>query len=301
MKFRRNIFAVSGLLTAALLSNALVAQGALFGKKAKTEPLVQPQATNTPVAASSAPPVAVTPAASPEPAAKPEIVWDAHMKEIHVPQAEQVATIFFEFTNISPVEVVFTVVRPSCGCTTAKLPPLPWTNAPGATGRMDFSINVAGKTGTLFKQVTVESTAGRSILQFKVIMPDPVVMRQNNQTVAAADRQAVLKTDCASCHVTPAVGKMGEDLYRAACAICHEAEHRATMVADLHNLKHPTDREFWKTWITYGKPGSLMPAFAKSQDGFLTDEQIESLADYLAKAIPSKGEDYSGTAAISAH
>ena len=72
----------------------------------------------------------------------------------------------------------------------------------------------------------------------------------------------------------------------AACAVCHEAKHRASMVPDLHNLKVPTSEEFWRTWITAGKAGTLMPAFATSQGGPLNDMQIASLAAYLNAIIP---------------
>jgi len=60
------------------------------------------------------------------------------------------------------------------------------------------------------------------------------------------------------------------------------------MVPDLHNLKTQTNDEFWRTWIAYGKPASLMPAFATSEGGPLTDMQIASLAAYLNVAIPSQ-------------
>ena len=59
------------------------------------------------------------------------------------------------------------------------------------------------------------------------------------------------------------------------------------MVPDLHNLKDPTSEEFWRTWITSGKAGTLMPAFATSQGGPLNDMQIASLAVYLNATIPS--------------
>jgi hypothetical protein len=59
------------------------------------------------------------------------------------------------------------------------------------------------------------------------------------------------------------------------------------MVPDLHNLKDPTSEEFWRTWITSGKAGTLMPAFATSQGGPLNDMQIASLAVYLNGTIPS--------------
>ena len=67
--------------------------------------------------------------------------------------------------------------------------------------------------------------------------------------MAKADRQAVFHGDCAACHVKPGQGKYGKLLYDADCAICHEGEHRATMVPDLHTLKVPTNVEFWRTWI----------------------------------------------------
>jgi hypothetical protein len=59
------------------------------------------------------------------------------------------------------------------------------------------------------------------------------------------------------------------------------------MVPDLHNLKVPTNDEFWRTWTAHGKPGSLMPAFATAEGGPLNDMQIASIATYLNFAIPS--------------
>jgi mono/diheme cytochrome c family protein len=97
----------------------------------------------------------------------------------------------------------------------------------------------------------------------------------------------VFRGDCARCHVTPTVGKKGGELYTTACAICHEAPHRATMVPDLRAIKTPTGKEFWTQWISNGKPGSLMPAFASALGGPLNDEQIQSLAELLTQHFPS--------------
>jgi mono/diheme cytochrome c family protein len=83
------------------------------------------------------------------------------------------------------------------------------------------------------------------------------------------------------------VGKLGKDLYDKACGICHDAEHRATMVPNLHALNHDTNLDFWKTWASQGKLGSLMPAFAAAEGGPLDDAQIKSLAQYLASTIPA--------------
>src|SRR6202012_4112996 len=80
--------------------------------------------------------------------------------------------------------------------------------------------------------------------------------------------------------------KLGKDLYTSICGICHESDHRASFVPDLHKLPEPTNPEFWKNWIMHGKPGTLMPAFAQSEGGFLTETQIESLVAYLSATIP---------------
>jgi mono/diheme cytochrome c family protein len=119
--------------------------------------------------------------------------------------------------------------------------------------------------------------------------PAPAMTAEDRARFVAAskvDRQAVFKGDCAKCHAGPAQGKYGQQLFTAVCAVCHEADPRATMVPDLHNLKDPTSEEFWRAWITSGKAGTLMPAFATSQGGPLNDMQIASLAAYLNFAIP---------------
>jgi mono/diheme cytochrome c family protein len=111
--------------------------------------------------------------------------------------------------------------------------------------------------------------------------------RAQNVKMAQADRQAVFKGDCMTCHVKRGEGKYGQELYAADCAICHEGEHRASMVPDLHALKTPTNYEFWQIWITHGKPGSLMPGFSAADGGPLSDMQISSLASYLNESIKS--------------
>ncbi len=203
----------------------------------------------------------------------------------------------FSFTNVTGSNVTILNVHPSCGCTTAELPPVPWTIPAGASGEIKLSVNLQGKTemaGTLFKSVDVATEKGskRLMLRINVLPPPPMPKMTEEQRaagIAAAkvDRQAMFKGDCASCHLKKIDGKYGQQLYDSVCAVCHEAEHRATMVPDLHNLQVPTNEEFWRTWITLGKPGSLMPAFATSQGGPLNDLQIASLAAYLNAVIPS--------------
>ncbi|HUA68005.1 MAG TPA: DUF1573 domain-containing protein [Candidatus Saccharimonadales bacterium] len=222
------------------------------------------------------------------------LAWDATTKETNVTEDARAAHFSFSFTNVSTNPVVILSVRPSCGCTTAKLPHLPWTLAPGTNGQMDATVNLFGARGTLFKTLTVNTDQGSKMLLLKIDVM-PFVMpkmsgaeRAQNVKIATADRQAVFKGACTTCHVQRGEGKYGQALYEADCAICHEGEYRATMVPDLHTLKTPTNYEFWRIWIAHGKPASLMPAFSTTDGGPLSDMQISSLASYLTEAIPSK-------------
>ncbi len=105
--------------------------------------------------------------------------------------------------------------------------------------------------------------------------------RARNQSLALADHQAVFRGDCARCHAEPAKDRLGHELYTLVCGICHDAEHRASMVPLLGKSEQSRNAAYWRTWITFGKPGSLMPAFAQALGGPLTREQIESLSEFL--------------------
>lgn len=213
--------------------------------------------------------------------------WDTQTRELQAKDGQQSIDFRFALTNVWTNAVTITGTRTSCGCTVAKLPQTPWVIGPGQQGEISGTMNLLGKSGTIVKTVTVLSDVGSTLLNVKVQIapPDPGRMRdadrQRNLAVAAADRQAVFRGECASCHVTPTVGKKGAELYATACGICHDAEHKATMVPALRDLKHPTDRAFWMQWIRNGKPGSLMPAFDLKQGGILDEAQMASLADHL--------------------
>ena len=239
------------------------------------------------------------PITAPLPALPASILsWDADLKEYTTKPGEVQGHFTFFFTNVSSEPVSITSAAASCGCTVPKLPAQPWKIEPSASGEIPVTMNVAGKSGAVLKTVTINTDRGPKILTVKVNVtpPDPQAVpaamrpmdRGKNVELAKADRQAIFKGDCASCHVEKGRGKFGKELYAASCGICHDAEHRAEMVPDLHNLKHDTNADYWKTWITLGKPGSLMPAFAQSQGGPMTELEINSLVQYLANTIPAQ-------------
>jgi cytochrome c553 len=264
-------------------------------KPAAVVPLVRPGPT-TPA---SIPPVPgqLPPAPQPAQRALPAgiLAFDAETKEATVKPGELAANYHFLITNVSPAEVIITRVQPSCGCTTAQLPPMPWKLAAGGDGQIPVTMNVQGKSGLVTKTLTIYTEQGQKtlILKTTIIPPDPQLMtaadRDRNQLLAKTDRQVVFKGDCAHCHVEPVIGKSGKELYVAACGICHEAEHRATMVPDLRNLPNDTNAEYWKLMCTIGKTNTLMPAFAQAHGGPLSDAQITSLVNFLGANFPAQG------------
>ena len=223
--------------------------------------------------------------------------WDAERKEYSAKPGDLAANYTFWFTNISDKEVIINAVRTSCGCTVAKLPVIPWPIQPGTNGPIEVALDLRGKSGTITKAVTVETSAGVKSLFVGVAVPAiPAVAgtlppnhppmgdqeRLENMQKALADRQVVFKdAKCATCHADPAKGQVdGSVIYRGICATCHDSALRAAAVTDLKALKHETDIDYWKHWISHGKPGSMMPAYALSEGGPLNDQQIQALAQY---------------------
>jgi mono/diheme cytochrome c family protein len=218
--------------------------------------------------------------------------FDSKEKTVDVKVGESEAKFVFAVTNISKEELTIMSVHTSCGCTAARLPSTPWVLKPGEGGEVGATMNLAGKFGTVTKTVTVVSTAGSIPLLVRAVMPKDAYEqlqrmgdRSRNLQIAAADRQVVFRGDCARCHVEPAVGKLGKDLYVSACGICHDAEHRATMVPALRGRPGAFSSDYWTQWIRQGKEGSLMPSFDQKRGGPLTDEQITSLTSYLVDAF----------------
>lgn len=228
---------------------------------------------------------------------QPLLVFDAETKRYDAAPGEADAPFTFNLTNTWTNEVVIHRVQASCGCTTVDLPPIPWHLAPGGAGQVHAKMNLMAKMGLVTKELKFFLSAGTNNFTETVnivanIPPPPALAgslsereRQAAMSKARLEPQAIFKGDCAACHAAKGQNLFGEDLYAADCGICHESAHRASVVPDLHALTQPTDLEYWKTLITFGKPHSLMPAFAQSQGGPLTEAQIASLALYLNHTI----------------
>ena len=223
------------------------------------------------------------------------LVWDAMTKRVKFESMGQLATFTFWVTNTAPTNVSILSTQTSCDCTVAQLPTLPWVFKPGDVGSLTARVNITGKHGLVTNAVGIMTSEGPQLLGVVAeipLTPAPfnVPAREREQQVAQTDRQAVFKSSCAACHVLATTGNMmGEALFAAACSICHDSDRRADFVPDLSALTRPTSADYWRAWTTYGRKGSMMPAFAEAQGGILNAAQIESLVRYLVTRYPSKG------------
>ena len=133
------------------------------------------------------------------------LAWDSVLKEFSVNQGEMQVATFFAVTNVSQSDVVITQVVTSCGCTVASLPSQPWRLAPGSDGKINATLNLAGRFGTVIKTLTVISSVGNKVLTIKANVPPPpppdpeMAARIRNQEAAKADRLAVFRNNCAQC------------------------------------------------------------------------------------------------------
>lgn len=75
------------------------------------------------------------------------------------------------------------------------------------------------------------------------------------------------------------------DLYGNNCAGCHSAEGKTGPGRPLNNALYLSiiPRETLRNTIYYGRPGTAMPAWARSQGGPLTDKQVDALVDGIEK------------------
>jgi cytochrome c5 len=217
------------------------------------------------------------------------LAWTPEHPEIVTKLNQATAAFSISVSNLADTEAVIDHVTASCSCTVAKLPSQPWHVAPHTSGEIGVTVNLMGKSGTFDKKISVyfaDTNVPTKVIEVTIKMPERSMMRTNNLQIAQKDRQAVFKGDCAACHAEPAKTATGKVLYNQMCGICHEAHPLATMVPNLHLINHPMDYDFWHNAIANGKPGTLMPAFAASQGGPLTDQQIDELAKLCLHGMP---------------
>jgi len=146
-------------------------------------------------------------------------------------------------------------------------------------------------------------------------------MRRLPQTLVALALCAALCL-CTACSDAPGYPKPGSDvsrpdmeldahvLYKQNCAGCHGDNGRGGAALPLNNPAYlaVAGADNLRTTITRGLPGTLMPAFAASSGGMLTEKQVDALvqgivgqwarpADFAGVTLPPYSANTQGNAA----
>jgi cytochrome c5 len=206
------------------------------------------------------------------------IVFDESFFDFGTVIEGEVVKHTFKFKNDGGSPVGLLATETSCGCTTANAALKNY--APGEKGEMEVIIDTRGKKGIIVKTVTI-SLQNNQVPTVELSMSMKLIPPQHPkvENVLNINKDVV----CKRCHLESGVGQTGIFLYHRVCSQCHGkkgAGGSAKALNDEKWQKQITD-EYLKQIIYHGQGNVGMPAFVEGVTPALTEEQIESLIQYI--------------------
>jgi hypothetical protein len=187
----------------------------------------------------------------------------------------------FQIQNKGGSTLVIKEAKPTCDCTTVKLDK---TEVPGGKSTdLEVTVDTTMKMGEIKKEILI-STNDPLHSQSKVTV---IAQVDPHAGMSAIGPSKLFSAKCGVCHVTPGIGKLGEDLYLADCAMCHgfRADGKGAPAPSLvgGNLEDKAVRASLREITAFGNKTNptAMPGFIKEKGGPLTGAEIDSLVEYL--------------------
>jgi len=143
---------------------------------------------------------------------------------------------------------------------------------PGEKGMIHVSVDIRGKTGRIVKTVEVYANdPANPVTKLTVTMyiKDPVHMDQYKATEIFSEK-------CRGCHIDEGKGKLGWDLFKADCFMCHNAGKKSSLTG---MSKKPKD--YLLRVIRQGVDNTVMPGWDAKANGPLNEAEIKSLIDLI--------------------
>ena len=143
---------------------------------------------------------------------------------------------------------------------------------PGESAMINVSVDIRGRKGNISKTIEVYSNDPNNPvmkLALRMYIKDRVHLDQHK----AMD---IFSEKCRDCHIDRGRGKMGWDLFRADCFMCHNAGKNTS----LSTMSKKPRAEMLKA-IREGIDNTLMPGFDLKNGGPLNDAEIKSLIDLI--------------------
>jgi hypothetical protein len=199
----------------------------------------------------------------------------------------------FQVSNKGGSVLIIKEAKPTCDCTTVKLGGSDVTKNAVPAGKGEVA---AGKSTNM--EVTIDTTMKMGEVKKEILIKtnDPVHPETKVSLTAIVDPHEgmsstgpskLFSAKCGVCHVTPGIGKEGEDLYLADCAMCHgfRADGAGAPAPSLvsTNLEDKAARDRLREITAFGskKHQTAMPGFIKEAGGPLSAKQVDSLVEYL--------------------
>jgi len=156
------------------------------------------------------------------------------------------------------------------------------TVAPHSSEPLMVVMDTSMKQGVVKKDITVKSNDPKNPVSTIYVTAEV----KNPHADMGKDVQAkIFQGRCAACHVNDGIGKQGEVLYLADCSMCHGFRGGGAVAPALTHMDYG-NREIVDAMRKIISEGSTihrsMPGFSKRKGGPLSDEDIESLLQYLA-------------------
>lgn len=143
---------------------------------------------------------------------------------------------------------------------------------PGEAGKIDVLIDIRGKTGNVAKTVKVYSNDPKN----PVVTLTLRMYIKNRVHLSPHEAAEIFGPNCSGCHVDEGKDKMGFDLFRADCFMCHNAGKNTS----LSTMSKQPESLLYKA-VVEGVNGTTMPGWALRKGGPLTDAQIRSLIELI--------------------
>ncbi len=220
----------------------------------------------------------------------PVLLFEKDFIDLGTVNQRDTAQAEYRFRNDGSDSLHITSVETSCGCTVATLKKK-WYG-PGESGIIHVSFDAGGKFGEIRKEIMVKSNDPMSPRSQLILRSNVVVHPRNASGMMSkiGAGASIFKGKCRSCHVDKGLGKKGEALFAADCQLCHGPAGKKDSVF------HPgpaLDNAFLSTLmrkllfkrIAEGSVDPhmrhMMPGFVKAFGGPLSEEQVQSLVNYL--------------------
>jgi len=188
-----------------------------------------------------------------------------------IPEGKTVRASFIIRNNTNQT-IELTDIQASCGCTVAA--PDSYVIAPGTFTRLQVSVDTTAKQQHIKKTVYIRDSLGHQAvakLTFNVVA---------NPHASPGKPKGIFDGECASCHFEPLLGvRAPAKLFAVGCAMCHGKDGTGGYAPA---LKHYPSLQALKHIIRQGVGKPQMPGFSQENGGPLTEEQIDSLARWLA-------------------